>query len=1027
MKVMGFSIKVTFTFCQESIDATKPRSRLEQEIVENIRNATGWYQCERAGADTTGARAEPSMAVSVTSMTRDRPEIIAQGIWRSRSLYVWGWDGERPASVAWLYRGPLGDVLDAEGSVSPIMIELPDGGSRTVPAARLGAMTAISWLDDLAHDVLSPSLAWFRTLAGHARHLILAGRLLPTLIESEGEARWSLALTAADHDVIAYAASLAPAICLNGSHVSTADLVGIFADAIARTGLEGWSPDLDGGDRVLGRVMAALSQPDARLRGSSTLGGLDLGSLDRQFIRYRGRLIDQPVRWPRLRLHLPLDALDPWRLELELVDDADPGRWCTADQVARRAPEAVEIAGHAGGCGLLDDEIAAAITTLASQVPGCAAMAPDDPNAGETSGVVEFDLDSAQDFLDEAPEMLERLGIDLLGPEHLVTAPVKIAARVRSAPRDESLSRFGKEALVEWSATVDDTEVSLAEIARAETMGTTLMRSGHRWVRLDRDGLRRARTVISDHDITNRRMSPIELVQLVGDLDPDIDLITESGVDPDDDWVARLTGDLGDDHLREVTESPGFDGTLRSYQRRGLSWLQFLGRAGLGGCLADDMGLGKTATALAYLFDRPGPHLVVCPLSVVHNWESEARRFTPSQSVMIHHGSGRQSGEPALIGLDDHDLVITTYGLLPRDLDTLGAVEWTTVVFDEAQMIKNPATKAARAARSLTAAQKVALTGTPVENRLSELWSILDVCNPGLLGSRTQFRQRFARPIENHHDETAAATLRALTQPFILRRTKADRSLIPDLPDKIEQIAYASLTSEQATLYQEVVNQLLIDADQFEGMQRRGRVLTALLRLKQICNHPAQALKDGSRLAGRSGKLNRCDELIDGIVDLDERALIFTQFREMGELLADHLGQRWGIDAPFLHGGVSRPRRDRMIADYQSGVGPPLLIISLKAGGTGLNLTAANHVIHYDRWWNPAVEDQATDRAWRIGQDKTVNVHKLVCTGTVEEKIGQLIDDKRAIADAVVGRGEAWLSELTTDQLASLVTLEGRG
>ena len=361
---------------------------------------------------------------------------------------------------------------------------------------------------------------------------------------------------------------------------------------------------------------------------------------------------------------------------------------------------------------------------------------------------------------------------------------------------------------------------------------------------------------------------------------------------------------------------------------------------------------------------------------------------------------------------------------MPRDLAHLAAIEWSTVVLDEAQMIKNPATHAARAARRLTARQKLALTGTPVENRLGELWSILDTVNPGMLGSREQFRHRFGKPIERDGDADAAARLRRITQPFVLRRSKADRQLVPDLPDKIEQVAWAGLTREQAVLYQHVVDQLLTDAATTTGMKRRGLVLAALTRLKQICNHPAHVLGDGSRLAGRSGKLARYDELVDELLDVGERALVFTQFREMGELLRRHAAERLQLRVPFLHGGVSRPRRDAMVAGFQAGDGPPLLLVSLKAGGTGLNLTAAGQVIHYDRWWNPAVEDQATDRAWRIGQWRTVVVHKLVCEGTVEERIAALIDEKRALADSVVGSGEAWLSELSTADLRELVRLE---
>ncbi len=367
--------------------------------------------------------------------------------------------------------------------------------------------------------------------------------------------------------------------------------------------------------------------------------------------------------------------------------------------------------------------------------------------------------------------------------------------------------------------------------------------------------------------------------------------------------------------------------------------------------------------------------------------------------------------------------MVTTYGVLARDA-SLGAVPWSTVVLDEAQTVKNPNTKAHRAARALAAGQKLALTGTPVENRLADLWSLLDLTVPGLLGGQQAFRARFGTAIERHGDEAAAAELRRLTQPFVLRRTKADRRLLPDLPDKIEQIAYATLTREQAVLYQKVVDQLLDDADRATGMQRRGLVLASLTRLKQICNHPAHALGDGSRLAGRSGKLVRFDELVADLLDVGEQAIVFTQFAEMGLLLQRHLAEHQHLDVPFLHGGVARRARDAMVAAFQSGSGAPLLVVSLRAGGTGLNLTAASQVIHYDRWWNPAVEDQATDRAWRLGQQRTVNVHKLVCEGTVEERIGAVIDEKRRLAQVAVGTGEAWLSELSTDELRELVVLE---
>ena len=462
--------------------------------------------------------------------------------------------------------------------------------------------------------------------------------------------------------------------------------------------------------------------------------------------------------------------------------------------------------------------------------------------------------------------------------------------------------------------------------------------------------------------------------------------------------------------------------------------MAFLGRLGLGGCLADDMGLGKTAQLLALLAHERargatvGPTLVVCPLSVVRTWESESARFTPSLRVLVHHGiERRQDDDFAASVVDDAiDVVVTTYATAARDVAVLERVAWQRLVADEAQHVKNAATTAARALRRIPAVQKLALTGTPVENRLSELWSICDLVNPGLLGSATRFRQRYAVPIERHRDADVTAELRALVQPFLLRRSKSDRALVPELPPKVEQVAWATLTREQASLYRSVVDVLLQRLASLEGMERRGAILGAITRLKQICNHPAQFLADGSRIDGRSGKLSRFDEIIDAAFDADASVLVFTQYRTMGELLVRHARDRLGLALPFLHGGVAKARRDRMVDAFQDGSGGPMLLVSLKAGGSGLNLTSASHVAHYDRWWNPAVENQASDRAWRIGQQRTVVVHKLVCQGTIEERIDALIEAKRDLADRVVGAGEGWLTELSTDELRDLLVLRDR-
>ncbi|MGH3907092.1 MAG: DEAD/DEAH box helicase, partial [Pseudonocardiaceae bacterium] len=462
---------------------------------------------------------------------------------------------------------------------------------------------------------------------------------------------------------------------------------------------------------------------------------------------------------------------------------------------------------------------------------------------------------------------------------------------------------------------------------------------------------------------------------------------------------------------------------------RGVAWLQTMTSLGLGALLADDMGLGKTLQTISLLAGRDGerPQLVVCPTSVVGNWERELARFAPYLPVIRHHGGGRPS---SVEEFKPGAVVVTSYGLLRRDAELLAGTDWDVVVLDEAQQIKNQAAQTARNARRIPARARVALTGTPMENRLSELWSVMDFTNPGLLGPFSRFRERYAVPVERWRDDDAAARLRQIVAPFMLRRLKTDPGVAEDLPPKVETLESCTLTREQATLYQATVAALLGDTDSGdtdlgEGIERRGRVLKLLTALKQICNHPAQYLGEPGPLRGRSGKLARATELLAEIVASGERALVFTQYRAMGELLAGHLGAALRLpEVPFLHGGVDRGARERMVAAFQEAPdAPPLLLVSLKAGGTGLNLTRATHVLHYDRWWNPAVEDQATDRAYRIGQRRTVNVHKLVTAGTLEERISDLLEEKRALADSIVGSGETWLTELSDADLRSLVAL----
>ncbi len=425
------------------------------------------------------------------------------------------------------------------------------------------------------------------------------------------------------------------------------------------------------------------------------------------------------------------------------------------------------------------------------------------------------------------------------------------------------------------------------------------------------------------------------------------------------------------------------------------------------------------------------PVLLICPTSVIENWRKEAARFTPELPVLIHHGAARRKTQAFAGEIAGYALVVSSYALLHRDAELLRSVEWRGVVLDEAQNIKNPETKQAYAARALSGDYRVALTGTPVENHVGDLWSLMETLNPGLLGSQADFKRRYFVPIQIGGDEAAAARLKQLTGPFILRRLKTDRAIIEDLPDKLEMKVFCTLTREQASLYAAVLKDLDEPLEEAQGIQRKGLILATLTKLKQICNHPAQFLGDGSATSGRSGKLARLEEMLEEVLATGDRALIFSQFAEMGALLQRHLQRAFGREVLFLHGGVPRAHRDRMVEHFQSfsqsaADGPPIFILSLKAGGTGLNLTAASHVFHFDRWWNPAVENQATDRAFRIGQRKAVQVHKFLCAGTLEERIDALIESKQSIVARVVGTGEGWLTELSTGQLRELLALRAQ-
>jgi SNF2-related domain/SNF2 Helicase protein/Helicase conserved C-terminal domain len=567
-------------------------------------------------------------------------------------------------------------------------------------------------------------------------------------------------------------------------------------------------------------------------------------------------------------------------------------------------------------------------------------------------------------------------------------------------------------------------EISVEEFRALAEATQPLVRLGGAWMTLETRALARARALaaVALHGATMPALTALgaalagryEVRRLAVDVgDPQGEL---------DDLVRRLR----DPALLEPAEPPaGFLGELRPYQKVGLGWLLRMRELGLGALLADDMGLGKTVQVIAYLLDRSdghtGPVLIVCPTSVLGNWQRELRRFAPSLSAHIHHGPERSR---SMDDLAAGDVVLTSYALLPRDRRMFLEGDWRAVVLDEAQAVKNPLTHAARTARLVNAGHRVALTGTPVENRLDDLWSIMHILNPGLLGTRTGFRRLLATPVERRGDPEAEAALRRMTAPFLLRRRKSDPDVLPDLPPRQDSTEFCTLTLEQATLYQATIDAVMRDVRGAAGIERRGHVLALITRLKQVCNHPVHALGRPGALPGRSGKLDRLTEMLAEVVAEGDSALVFTQYAVMGNLLAGHVEHEVGVERLYLDGSTPRHAREEIVDRFQSEGGPRVLVMSLRAGGLGLNLTAATHVFHFDRWWNPAVEDQASDRAHRIGQTRAVQVHKLVCAGTIEERIDELVAGKRDLASRIVDRGvEATLSDLDDDQLADLVAL----
>jgi SNF2 domain-containing protein/SNF2 helicase protein/helicase-like protein len=942
---------------------------------------------------------------------------------------------------------------DAPVPSSPLVAETGDADTRaavkpwTVTAIPLAAPQTIALLRaTAAQPLIAPGIAagedlrfWSHALR-FAAALVADGRYVPAVLRDGGSfrARWAPYLQGEQAQALARLAQDAPRAVLALSvddappapdSLRIARFVEAMVDQIVRAAAVAPPDSTDAS--LHDRWLAALQSPDPTLPGTDE----GLAAFAAQ-VRGWQRPVTTPASAPfrlTVRLEEPEEVDDeapgpdaPWHLRYLLQSNVDPSLLIPAEQASRHEALVARVLPDAG--------VSVREHLLLSLGQAAALFPPIEPSLRTAApGGLDLDTRGAHHFLTEGAPALEQAGFGVLLPSWWTRGGTQARLTVKGvarSPRMETDSGLNLEALTQF-----DFEVSLQgeTLTRDELMALAavkepLLRFRGRWVHVTAEEIRAALDLWKRKGrgpVTAREVIALALgaPAAVGPLP--LDGVVATG------WLDDLLKQLkGAAPLQALPTPDGFTGVLRPYQSRGLSWLAFLGRWGFGACLADDMGLGKTVQALALAQHlenarRAGPILLVCPTSVIANWQKEAERFTPGLRVLVHHGVRRVRGEDFATTANAHDIVLSSYALLHRDIAHLGAVEWDGVVLDEAQNVKNSETRQAKAARALRARWRIALTGTPVENHVGDLWSLFEFLNPGLLGGETEFKRDFFVPIQARHDGAAEARLKHLTGPFLLRRLKSDRDIAPDLPEKMEMKVFCNLTREQASLYAAVVKEATADIEAAgEAIERKGRVLAALSRLKQVCNHPAQLLGDHSPLPGRSGKLARLTEMLEEVLEVGERALVFTQFAVMGGLLRQHLQETFGREVLFLHGGVPRGQRDRMVERFQKDAdAPPFFVLSLKAGGTGLNLHRANHVFHYDRWWNPAVEQQATDRAFRIGQTRRVQVHKLVCAGTLEEKIDELITRKQGLAERVVGSGEGWLTELSLDELRFVMAL----
>ena len=925
----------------------------------------------------------------------DPGEVQLQASWADGRVIVWAAGrGTEPAG-----NDALADRLQAVDGpphgweVHP-GVALPNG--MKAEALSIPMRGALGWLVSVGGSAVpegvGASLLWLGRVAVEGVRLAARGAIVPSVRVTarrdghgtDAALRWIPAYIsrASLDELAAVMPATVTAVELGAGHTVTVSVIGSVIDAIMseaaeRVELKAQPPAAktitDLGDSLLARIDGAPFAADASLARD----------VSRRFDQWTRSVTDTG----HVRLVVQLDPPGVGGVWLMAVHVKQAkGKMIPIDE-ALRAPD--------GGRAAL-----AEWTRLGRIFPALG-------RAGvKARGQLALSQDEAWDFLTMVGPTLVTTGFDVRAP---LISRRKATPSLRLFAEESAGSVVGAHQLsnVAWSVLFDDVELSAGEVARLAKQARPLVHSRGKWVELDRVDLEKAAAALAERESTTR-MTGAEILRHSMGLDTSG--LAGGIVVQGQSWANDVLQRASEASAAPVTPPEGFVGELRSYQTEALSWIGFLDAAELGGCLALDMGLGKTPTVLAHLARTAGngTTLVVAPAAVVGNWAAEAARFAPGLRVLVHHGYSRSEADEFTAQLAMADIVITTYATAVRDVDMLAAIEWRTMVLDEAQAIKNPASDTAQQLRRIAAHTRLALTGTPIENGVADLWAILDFTNPGLVGPRPTFVAQMSGDSES--------ALKALNGILLFRRTKTEPEVAAQLPDKIDELDHCTMTPEQIGLYQAVLDDLVLNVTNELGEKKEGAILAAITALKQICNHPAAYNDDGQPLAARSGKLARLEEIVESVYAAGERVLIFTHFATWGRRLAEHLTTVTGTPVACYDGSLSRTVRDKMIADFQALEGPGALVLSLKAGGTGLNLTNANHVVLYDRWWNPAVEDQARDRAWRIGQSKTVISHRLVCPGTVDEKVEEVVAGKRHIAQLVLPKGSS-MADLDTDQL----------